>query len=70
MEEKDIIQEAKENSASLIEALTPIMDQIAMCHLRRENLNRLDLRGIRGKELDTIESYYLDMICDVLNIKR
>jgi len=70
MEEKDIIQEAKKKSASLIEALTPIMDQIAICHLRRENLNRLDLKDIRKEELDEIESYYTDLVCDVLNVKR
>ena len=69
MEEDNIIKEAKENSASMIRALTPIIDQLAVLRLKREMLPKLDVTP-QIEELKEIEQYYLDLICQITGIKQ
>ena len=69
MEENDIIQEAKNRSADMILALTPILDQLAVLRLKREMLPKLDVTP-QIEELKEIEQYYLDLICQITGIKQ
>ena len=65
----NVVEIAKGKSANMIRALTPIIDQIAICHLRRQVKPKY-FGDYRNEELDTIESYYVDLICEVLGVKR
>jgi len=69
MEENDIIEEVKKRSENLKQALSPLIDQIALLE-REKNYLPVGADERHRSELIAMTDYYHHLICQVLGIDR
>jgi len=67
--ESTLIKEVKERSENLKQALSPLIDQIALLEIKKLCLPPIGEEEQKS-ELLAITDYYHHLICQVLNIER